>query len=744
MSLFNRRFVLLFIVSVAMLACDADTDSDTVFVDTDAAIPTDAAIQTDAETPADGTVMVSDSGLQMLDMDIQPESAMEEMDQSTSVADMTVPPEPIEPESVIVMHVPQSTESWHDLAYLAAVSASSHQNGEKPVVIALDDTDQLGASAHDFIRRFAPSQTLVFGAPNAVIDAGIVEQAPMDSLASVTTRLSALWQRATYVVVADQGSYGDCVMAASLAARIDAPLFYTDGTLTSDVLMAIESLEPEQILVMGAADAPMLSNQLRLQDADDALGWLTTHGYEIDYLALFNPNDRTAGRSQKLSLTAPNYAARRGGLALPYANEIPTDVAGGSDLEGTLQFLRDRYEFMGKHPEHLALVGSFDVIPIHRTPSLFDVPTHEWPVNDNPYGEIDDDPFRDIAVGRIFTDSVYRGSLLAARTVVYEHLADGYWNTRFVETGLWGFDELRAIMKNVGFNQPEHLTEAQINQRPSLEAAAILHKDHSHCTVLGNAFTLQTQAVYAPAVVISRGCSVAGIDLVSLDTQTVPGNMLGRGAVAFIGAPRNSIAGNTVTEVAFFNHVLKGETLGQAMRSGFNHATIHYLDENSDASMRYVLDNEMLFGDPGLVMAVPSPPMTRLAQATQSGDEVTVLPPEVWTQVEFVPEQLAEWNYDGTLFMYVGPGAEPKTYWSGRYDTEDLYFTVAIETDGQYASIAALTPFDAPLGWQGRVYSDQHQDGTNTLRWRVRLLEYEMETGVMIDALQSARYQLLP
>ena len=78
--------------------------------------------------------------------------------------------------------------------------------------------------------------------------------------------------------------------------------------------------------------------------------------------------------------------------------------------------------------------------------------------------------------------------------------------------------------------------------------------------------------------------------------------------------------------------------------------------------MRYVLDNEMLFGGPGLVMTVPSAPMTRLAQATQSGDEVTVLPPEVWTQVEFVPEQLAEWNYDGTLFMYVEPGAEPKTY----------------------------------------------------------------------------------
>ena len=169
-------------------------------------------------------------------------------------------------------------------------------------------------------------------------------------------------------------------------------------------------------------------------------------------------------------------------------------------------------------------------------------------------------PF-EIAVGRIFTDSLYRGSLLAARTVTYELLMDGNWEQQFVETGLWGFDELRAIMLNVGFDAPEHLTEAQINQLPSLEVSAILHKDHSHCTVLGHAFTVQTEALYAPAVVISRGCSVAGIDLVETRAATVPGKMLAEAPSPSSGHPRNSIAGNTVTEVAFFNYMLEGKTL---------------------------------------------------------------------------------------------------------------------------------------------------------------------------------------
>jgi len=245
---------------------------------------------------------------------------------------------------------------------------------------------------------------------------------------------------------------------------------------------------------------------------------------------------------------------------------------------------------------------------------------------------------------------------------------------------------------------------------------------------------------------MSRGCSVAGIDLVPVGTPTVPGKMLGRGAVAFIGAPRNSIAGNTVTEVAFFNALLQGETLGQAMRSAFNNATVHYLDEGEDAGMRYVLDNEMLFGDPGLRFHVPAEPVTAPAHATLAEDVLTVAGPAQWTQVQFVPDQLAEWNYEGDLFMYVGPGAEPKTYWSGQYDNEDLYYTVGTRLPPGFmvGSLVDMAPRAAPLGWHGRHYVDVHQDDTSTLRFRVRLLDYDMQTGMIRDRVDQASYRLAP
>ena len=47
-----------------------------------------------------------------------------------------------------------------------------------------------------------------------------------------------------------------------------------------------------------------------------------------------------------------------------------------------------------------------------------------------------------------------------------------------------------------------------------------------------------------------------------------------------------------------------------------------------------------------------------------------------------------------------------------------------------------------PLGWRGGHYIDRHQDGTQTVRWRVRLLDYNMQTGEMNQSLDEAGFRL--
>jgi len=400
-------------------------------------------------------------------------------------------------------------------------------------------------------------------------------------------------------------------------------------------------------------------------------------------------------------------------------------------------FLSGVYNTLGYHPDYLAIVGAHDALPQTRKPSIFDNPVEEHPVSDLPYGQIDSDPFLDIAIGRILGDTVNEQGNLATRTSQYENLLDGQWEYRFMESGLWGFDELRSIMLNSGYDQPEHLSQAQIETRTSLEVSAILHKDHSYCQVLGNAFETNTPTLFAPAVVLSRGCSVGGIDLMPTDQRAIVEHMLGSGAVAFIGATRNSIAYNTHIEIALFNEVLAGQTMGEAFKKGINDTIVHWIDENSSA-FRYSLDIEILYGDPALRIAIPQEPITAPAQQQLTEQTLTVVPPEEWALVQFQQEQLNEWNFTGDLFMYAGAGVSPKTYWSGSHDTEDPYFGVQVPMDSAPSSITQNTTHDAPLGWDGTHHIDEHQDGTVTALWRVRLLDYDVYTGKI--AKESAEF----
>merc|ERR1719261_1753682 len=93
----------------------------------------------------------------------------------------------------------------------------------------------------------------------------------------------------------------------------------------------------------------------------DVVAWARAQGFPLDYIALFNPRDRGPGSAPKLSLTAPLYAARRRGLALPVPG-VPIP-ASEEAVQTTLEFLRSVIAAKGCQPEYLCLVGGFDGIP---------------------------------------------------------------------------------------------------------------------------------------------------------------------------------------------------------------------------------------------------------------------------------------------------------------------------------------------------------------------------------------------
>ena len=389
--------------------------------------------------------------------------------------------------------------------------------------------------------------------------------------------------------------------------------------------------------------------------------------------------------------------------------------------------------------------------------------------------------FREIAIGRIYSESLSCGTLLAARTVAYELLVDEKWDTTIIEAGKWGFPEVSGLFQVAGIDKsPGHVLKVDMDRARVVEAAAFLHKDHSCATNLGSFVSSKTATLYSPAVVVTRGCHGAGIDEGNQCDGSVAGRMLGRGCVCYLGSSRSPTTANTLTEVAFFHELLYGSeqqmSVGRAMRSAFNKAMVNHLD--GGPMNNYCLENEVLLGDPALVPCFANGGVSSTAgsisrnklpqlvtPATSSCDEagiVTVVGPSEWRRTPIHRAQLDEWKFKGDLFTYVAPYVEQETIWCGKgYDKQELYYVVfvvlpcgvsvkavkaldAMEAEGGSSKVQASQAGWTKRWWRnGQHFVQHHSDGSTTVRWRLRLLDYDMQTGDIKAVLKSARFQLV-
>lgn len=703
----------------------------------------------------------------------------------------------------LLMTLASTGADWRDLAFLAAVPASTMMHrGEPAVLVPGDQSDKDDDALADFLARYQPKKLSIFcdSKENITTEAsGQVQYYGMDSLHSVTMDLvKAGWAGAcSRIVIAPMEDYAACLLASSLAARIRNPLFFVGGgAWNKDLLQFLkQTLKPSQVVMvrgkhMADDQVAACMNQLGnptsvpITETKDAIAWLSSQKITIEYLAVVNPNDRTAQvecASRKLSLTASVYTAKRNGLVLPIDNIPVYNQLGRLEqydqkaLQVALQGLRSVIQATpGQDPKHVAIVGGFNVMPTCQTDSKLG---NVHAVSDIPYGQFEGDccgrkSFRDVPFGRIYAESLTCGSLLAARSVNYNHLVDPKWTNEVVEGGTWGFPELCSLAQVTGLcKAPKRMFQKDMDHVTVLEANAIFHKGHSGAMNLGDFVKNNTKALYSPAVVITRGCHGAGIDEGDMSNGTVAGRMLGRGCVAYLGAPRTATTPSTLTETTYFHEMLYSTeplSVGQALCVAYNKSMVNHLD--GGPMDNYCFENEVLLGDPALVPcfvgsgAVKTRSMSAsgpAASCSKSDDNiVTVTGPSEWRKTPIDRKQLDEWNYKGDLFTYVAGNVEPETVWGPGYDKQDLYYclTVDLPKGTKVKQVKALDATESIGGkeqmsdagdwtkrwWPtGRFFEQEKNDGSTTVRWRLRLLDYDMPTGDIKAELKSARFQLV-
>jgi len=154
----------------------------------------------------------------------------------------------------------------------------------------------------------------------------IITESSLDDLACYLAE--TFWANTNSVVLCDENDFAGALAASALAGRLEVPLLFFDGSsgLSSAALDVINNdLQCSTALTVSGNSTvtSQLSgisvSQTSLADADAILEWMVSNDLPVDYFAVCNPNDRTAGRVPKTSITASLMAAARGGAVIPLA-----------------------------------------------------------------------------------------------------------------------------------------------------------------------------------------------------------------------------------------------------------------------------------------------------------------------------------------------------------------------------------------------------------------------------------------
>lgn len=377
--------------------------------------------------------------------------------------------------------------------------------------------------------------------------------------------------------------------------------------------------------------------------------------------------------------------------------------------------LSSYFAVMGGQPEHLCIVGLFDVIPF-GTNKYWGGGT-ESSVNDGDISNVDDDVWLELATGRVFGENMSFGTLLAARSLTYDHLVSPEWADKSLLMGGGSLHHTRFVAKyleNVGF-QPPHEIDREFgfeNLPYMLNRSVIAHSWHSTEVSWGwgpNYFVedLSTKPnldniFLAPCVATSGGCTVAGIDIDDRGwDRIIAPKFLRRGAIAYIGSTRPATGVFNMLNTEFFNALTAGKTLGQAWKQAQNsqlYLSLVGMGSRDDGN------TFAFFGDPGLKIYLPSDPITQPAHLEQSGSILTAVAP-VYSMD----------TYDGK-YTYYGPG----TYNGGNY-------IAGWKTDLQITDLEEVVSCPGDLGWPGSNdwFIDEHWDGTRSIYWKVKFFEQE-------------------
>jgi len=245
-------------------------------------------------------------------------------------------------------------------------------------------------------------------------------------------------------------NYSQAIVVAPAASLVGIPIFLENDPTARSTMKALEV-----DFVIAIDDTPIPDNvEYARMSSVEVVGFyldlLESSGLECDYIVITNPDDITDYQARLtdgnlpvagLSLLSAELAAYRKAPILfsPGLPDFDKEYGDGFTQLGISRELNNQYadKILGKvhqgttllqehgmTPDYLALVGGPITLPMFSWDINDYQQSRQYTPCDYYFGNLNEDPYQELAVGRIFAGSLTDASLMVVRTLAFEEIKD--------------------------------------------------------------------------------------------------------------------------------------------------------------------------------------------------------------------------------------------------------------------------------------------------------------------------------
>lgn len=549
-----------------------------------------------------------------------------------------------------------SDQDWHNVLPLIPVTTWTgqetwcrHGYGVAPktclyptLIYHQEGEDFDAESILHFLQQYPTSRVFLVGAtPTKLLD--LIKQKspdggniPANKIKSLTAdNYLSFWRTSTDVVYVED-NYELSLLAATYASLINAPLIIKNGTDNSylprknlicigntgtncKVKYTLETLQKEYL-------AKTKTKRVILTNPND-LNISMPLTSQTPRFFTFSTNLKKAYTSD--SLAAPILAAAKQELILTYQEKNYKKVD---------EFLTKKIKDLGINAAYLTIFSSPSSIEAVEESLVGDTIVHKE-LDNHLYGNLDNEGFQELSVGRIYGITPSDTSSLVARTLFYSHLPKTKKSMTYWERGSVKSNEsinfasrvedesVNEILRSINYDDSSKFAET--DQATGLASSEL--KDisffhyHGHGATTNivchngncpNSYELSENKIkLPPAIYLMEACLTCAYDKADdwgLDNHLllICQNFLRRGAISYIGAVNESSSYFFVNQNVLLR-LLNNHRIGEAFKDYKNMAVLtrQYHDNDGDNNGKDVYDPLfILLGDPTFNPKLPASP----------------------------------------------------------------------------------------------------------------------------------------